>query len=50
MMILKFLVAEKQTTATDRHWMERNIDKINQHRYLKNSLTLKQKSKTIFVQ
>lgn len=46
-LILNFLIAEKQRTAAKRTEIERGTVAINQHRYFKNSLPLKE-SKYVF--
>ena len=42
-------MTDGQETAAGRQGIEKETDKIYQLKYFKNSLTLKQKSKTIFV-
>lgn len=45
---LKFVNSDKQTTASKRHGIERETDKINQPRYFK-TLVIFKKSKNIFI-
>lgn len=48
-LILNFLIADRQTTAAKRHGVERGTAEISQPVCLRNALTLKWKSKNVFV-
>ena len=48
-LMLNFLISEKQGTTTKRPEIERGIVEISQPRYFKTVLTLKKKPKCVFV-